>query len=203
MATTVSSKVFRVAIVGLFGIVACHRGQPRSSGIPDGCPPGIIGDTTPTGVPRTQLCGERARRGLAQLIREMPKDTTPALLTDLIGRARYPDQRLLDAALDVAANHALTRAARIAALSIVTHQIYDWTTTAVVTDSTGRHVGVTPYSTNVARCMMASFNALLMHPMPNPPASAFQHARLTLAPVATAADEDPVVRDLVRCILRT
>jgi len=133
----------------------------------------------------------------------MPKDTTPALLTDLIGRARYPDQRLLDAALDVAANHTLTRAARIAALSIVTHQIYDWTTTAVVTDSTGRHVGVTPYSTNVARCMMASFNALLMHPMPNPPASAFQHARLTLAPVATAADEDPVVRDLVRCILRT
>lgn len=200
--TVVRVTTFAFTIVNLLGALACHHGQRGASAAPVGCPSGVS-DTTMTGVPRTQRCGERARLALARLIREMPSDTSTARLTDLIDATRYPDQHLLDAALDVAANHTLTRAARIAALSIVAHQVFDWTTTAVVTDSMGGHVGVTPYSTNVARCMMASVNALLMYPMPNPPASAFEHARRTLAPVTTALDEDPIVRDLVRCILRT
>ena len=201
MATTVSSKVFRVAIVGLFGIVACHRGQPRSSGIPDGCPPGIIGDTTPTGVPRTQLCGERARRGLAQLIREMPRDTSIARLTDLIRQTQYPDEHLLDAALEVAVRRDVTRAARITALMIVTQQAYGWTAGPVVVNSAGGREGITPYSTGLHRCSLASVPVLSMYPMPDPPLAALERMRTALAPIATAADDDPIIRDLARCIL--
>jgi hypothetical protein len=119
----------------------------------------------------------------------------------LIASTEYPDQHLLDAALEIAARRTATRAARSAALMIVAQQVYGWTTTPVVVNSAGGREGVTPYATDVQRCSLASVPILSTNPMPKPPAGALDRARAALAPAVNAMDEDPVVRGLARCVL--
>ncbi|HEY4302866.1 MAG TPA: hypothetical protein VGM82_00255 [Gemmatimonadaceae bacterium] len=152
-------------------------------------------------MPRALNCNAEGRGRLAELVRALPSDTTPARLADMVTSTEYPDQRILDAALAVASDAAATRAARIAALQIVVKQVYGFSSEITGFSATGNVVQMKPYADAFDRCSIIGLNDLTAYRPPDPPVSALTLARSRLALTATASEHDPAVRVVARCVI--
>jgi hypothetical protein len=146
-----------------------------------------------------QTCGPAGRSALAELIHGAGRETSRPYLTQLVSATMVSDPVLFQAASDLAADRAASRAARVSGLLILMHQTLGSQANLFLLDATRTHgIEADQYTDSRSVC------GLLGGGVRVPNGSGLIQMRpqlLSLSDrIVATPGEDPVVRNLAGCI---